>query len=156
MQGQVFSELKAGLEGRIAIVGIGNRLKADDGLGPLLVEGLKGKTSACLFDCSEVPENYARPIISSNPQTIIIVDAADWKAAAGDLRLIKPEEIRNLGFSTHNASLLIFLDYLKKELPRAKIIILGVQAGNRQLMQGLSAGVQAALNQLLDFFKGCG
>ena len=80
----------------------------------------------------------------------------DWSAQAGDLRLIDPEEIRAAGFSTHNASLSIFLEYLKKELPRAKIIMLGVQAGNRKLMQGLSPGVQDALRELTDFLKGCG
>ncbi|MFC1657874.1 hydrogenase 3 maturation endopeptidase HyCI [Candidatus Omnitrophota bacterium] len=156
MQAEFFSRLKECLGSRTAIVGIGNTLKADDGLGPLLVQGLRGKTPACLFDCGEVPENYTRPIIRSNPETIIIVDAADWSAAAGELRFIKAEEIRNFSLSTHNASLSIFLDYLKGELPRAEIIIVGVQTGNRQLMQSLSPGVEATLNQLLDFFKGCG
>ncbi len=142
------------LKTRTAIIGIGNALKGDDQLGPCLIQRLRGKTGACLFDCGEVPENYIQPIIKINPETIIVVDASDWKGAVGDLRLIKKEEIRNFGFSTHNASLGIFLDYLKEELPSVNIIIIGIQIGQRGLMQPLSPQVETTLSELVDFFTG--
>ena len=140
------------LKGKTAIVGIGNMLKGDDQVGPLLIQQLQGKTKACLFDCGEVPENYIQPIIKAKPETIIIVDASDWGGKTGELRLIEKEEINNFGFSTHNASLGLFFDYLKRELPLANIFIIGVQVGKQGLMQSLSPEVEAVLNELVDFF----
>ena len=127
-------------------------LKGDDQVGPILVSRLQGKTKACLFDCGQVPENYIQPIIESRPETIIIVDAADWGARAGELRLISNEELAGIGFSTHNAALRVFVDYLKSQLPLANIIIIGVQAGRRDLMQPLTPEVEETLNELVNFF----
>lgn len=138
---------------KTAIVGIGNVLKGDDGVGAQLISRLQGKTEARLFDCAEVPENYIRPIIKSRPQTIIIVDASDWGAATGELRLIENEEITDTGFSTHNSSLRIFCEYLKSELPSANIILLGVQIGNSRFLQPLSPEVEAALCGLVKIFS---
>ena len=129
-------------------------LKADDQVGPVLISRLQEKTGACLFDCGEVPENYIQPIIKVKPETIIIVDASDWGGRAGDLRLIKKEEIKDFGFSTHNASLTLFFDYLKKELPLVNMIIIGVQVGSKGLMQPISPEVETTLNELVDFFSG--
>lgn len=137
---------------RVVLIGIGNRLKGDDQLGPLLISRLQGKTNLCLFDCAEVPENYIHPIIESKPETIIIVDASDWGGKIGDIRMIEKEEIKNFGFSTHNASISFFFDYLKRELPLVNIIIIGVQIGNKGFMRPLSKRLESTLNKLADFF----
>ncbi|MFH1678412.1 MAG: hydrogenase 3 maturation endopeptidase HyCI [Candidatus Omnitrophota bacterium] len=139
---------------RTAIVGIGNTINGDDGIGPFLISRLKGRTQARLFDCQEVPENYIQPIIRFNPETIIIVDASDWGGSAGELRLIKYEDIGDSGFSTHNVSLKFFWDFLKTEIPLVNIVFIGVQIGQKTLMCPLSPGVEAALNKLVDFFRG--
>ena len=152
MGNKTLDGIKEYLSGRIAIAGVGNMLKSDDQIGPLLISRLQGKTSVCLFDCGEVPENYVQPIIESKPETIIVVDAADWKGRVGELRLIEREEIDNFGFSTHNASLRLFCDYLEKGLPGVNFIIIGVQAGRRDLMQPISSEVKVALDELVDFF----
>ena len=152
MKDSLLASIDKYLENKTAIVGIGNMLRGDDQIGPLLIQRLRGKTKAQLFDCGETPENYIQPIIKSKPGTIIIVDASNWSGRVGELRLIKKEEIKDFGFSTHNASLRLFLDYLEKELPLASIIIIGVQVGRRQLMQPLSPEAEAALNELVEFF----
>ncbi|MGD9015417.1 MAG: hydrogenase 3 maturation endopeptidase HyCI [Candidatus Omnitrophota bacterium] len=151
----ILTGIKEHLKSKLAIVGIGNMLKGDDQVGPLLIQRLQGKTDACLFDCGQVPENYVQPIIETAPQTIFIIDAADWGGLIGELRLIKKEEVKNFSFSTHNASLGLFWDYLKNELPLANIIIIGIQVGKRDLMQSLSPEVESSLNQLVNFFTGC-
>jgi hydrogenase 3 maturation protease len=140
------------LKGNTAIVGVGNIIKGDDQVGPMLIQRLQGKTNVCLFDCGEVPENYIQPIVKIKPETIVIIDASDWGGLPGELRLIKEEEIENFSFSTHNTSLRIFVDYLKKELPLANIIIIGVQLGRRGFMLPLSHSVETTLNELVKFF----
>jgi hydrogenase 3 maturation protease len=141
------------IKGRAVIVGIGNTLKGDDGFGPVLISRLRGKTQASLFDCGEVPENYIQPIVKTNPETVIIVDASDWGGAAGEIRLLKNEEIGDAGFSTHNSSLRIFCDYLKKELHSANIVVIGVQIGSKDFMQPLSPEVETALCRLVKIFS---
>jgi hydrogenase 3 maturation protease len=152
LRNNLLASIEKYLKGKTAIIGVGNILKGDDQVGPVLISRLQGKTKACLFDCGEVPENYIQPIVEAKPETIIIVDASDWAGIAGELRLIKKEEIKDFGFSTHNASLRLFFDYLKGELPLVNIIIIGVQAGRRSLAQSLSPEVEATLNELVDFF----
>ena len=138
----------------ITIIGIGNAMKGDDGFGPVLISRLQGKTKMRLFDCGQVPENYAQPIIRSRPQALIVIDAADFAGRVGELRIINKEDIANYGFSTHNASLGIFFDYLMQQLPELNIFIIGVQVGTKCLMQSLSPEVQMALNELVSFFSG--
>ena len=150
------SKLRDFLKGKVAIVGIGNMLKGDDQAGPVLVQRLKGKTKAFLFDCGEVPENYAQPIVKSSPDTILIIDAADWQAEAGNIKLIEPKEVVNFGFSTHNASLRFFFDYLKKELPQVNIALVGIQIGQKGLGNPLSKEVELAVDNLVSILSDSG
>lgn len=144
---------KLASQAAVIIAGIGNTLKGDDAFGPLLISRLQGKVRAMLFDCGQAPENYIRPIVNARPQAVFIADAADWGAPAGEIRLVKIEEISDCGFSTHNSSLRIFCEYLKHELPGVKIVIIGVQAKSRGFMQPLSLEVEQALERLVELFS---
>lgn len=152
MMENLFLSIEKLLKGKCAIVGIGSEIKGDDGVGSILISRLKGKTSAKLFDCAEVPENYIQPIIKVRPDSILIVDACDWAGSPGELKLVKNEELEQFGFSTHNASLALFCGYLKQELPNLSIIILGIQIKGTGLMQPLSCEVKATLERLVEFF----
>ncbi len=80
----MIEQLRERLQGkRTLILGIGNSMRGDDGVGPALIERLQGKVSATLIDGGEVPENYLGPIEAAGPEAVLIVDAADLKAAAG-------------------------------------------------------------------------
>src|SRR5574342_1091615 len=75
----MFAELRARLEGkRVLILGVGNRLRGDDAVGPLLVEHLQGKVDIPLIDAGEVPENYLGPIEESGADMNIIVYKWQW------------------------------------------------------------------------------
>ena len=136
------------LKGKTLILGIGNVMKGDDGLGPILISRLKGKTKANLLDCEEVPENYIQPIIEARPDSIVIVDAADWNGPAGEIRLIDAEEINNISFSTHDSSLQIFINYLKRNLPNTHIVIVGIQQKRKGFLDSLSPEVEKAIDEL--------
>jgi len=136
------------LKVKTIILGIGNVMKGDDGLGPILISRLKGKTKANLLDCEEVPENYIQPIIEARPDSIVIVDAADWNGPAGEIRLIDAEEINNISFSTHDSSLQIFINYLKRNLPNTHIVIVGIQQKRKGFLDSLSPEVEKAIDEL--------
>ena len=153
MKNLSFEKLDKIVKGKTLILGIGNVLKGDDGVGPHLISHLRGKTKVDLLDCEEVPENYAQPIIETRPDKIIIVDAADWNGPAGAIRLIDAEEIDNVGYSTHDSSLQIFINYLKKHLPKIDIIIIGIQPKRKGFLESLSLEVEktvGALTHLLE------
>ena len=72
------SDIRAKIKGKVCIVGIGNIIRGDDGLGPKLIEFLKSRPiNADLFDCGTAPENYIFPILSTSCDTVVLVDASD-------------------------------------------------------------------------------
>jgi len=97
--------IKSKINGKVSIVGIGNIIRGDDGLGPKLIELLKARTlGAHLFDCGTAPENYIFPILSTSCDTVILIDAADMGIAPGGIKIFALDEISNVSFSTHNPS----------------------------------------------------
>jgi hydrogenase 3 maturation protease len=146
----VFSELKSSLEGkRILLLGVGNRLRGDDAVGSLLVERLKGKVEVPLIDAGDVPENYLGPIEESGAELVLVVDAADIGAHAGDVALFDIEQVQGMSVSTHTANLGLLFQVIPPET-RPKVIVLGIQPGNLEFGEGLSEPVRATLESLVE------
>ncbi|MDD5495957.1 MAG: hypothetical protein PHP46_02505, partial [Candidatus Omnitrophica bacterium] len=60
-------DIKKRIKGKLAIVGIGNIIRGDDGLGPKFIEMIRARRlNIHLFDCGTAPENYIFPILSSS------------------------------------------------------------------------------------------
>ena len=78
------------LTGRVCVLGIGNRLRRDDGAGSLLAAALAEQEGAAVLDAGTVPENYLEKVAGSNPDTVVIVDAIDFDGAPGEIRLLEP------------------------------------------------------------------
>lgn len=128
--------LKSRLEGcrRLALVGVGSELRADDGAGLLVVRRLCSlvarkpfnSTAFQGFEGGAAPENATGFIASFRPTHIILVDAARIGAPAGEFRLIRTEEIPDIAFSTHTLPLRLITDYLGK-VTGAAISVIGIQ-----------------------------
>jgi len=147
-------ELRARIKGSPAIVGIGNLLRGDDGLGPALIGKLKEKgIRAKLFDCGTAPENYIIPILSSSCDTVILIDAADMGIPPGEARIFGIDQISNVGFSTHNPSPRLFVDLLKTGRDDVNVFVLSVQPKGTALGEGLSEEVKAGLDSLTEIFR---
>ena len=139
------------IQGKVAIIGLGNIIRGDDGLGPKLIELLKERqANAVLFDCGTVPENYIFPILSTACDTVILVDAADMALAPGAVKVFGLDEIANVSFSTHNPSPRLFTDLLKTGKETMHIFVVSVQPKSMTLGQSLSEEVQAGLEVLAD------
>ncbi len=142
-------DFKDVIRGKTVIVGIGNILKGDDGLGPALVESLKGKTSAVLIDAGTAPESYTGRIIREKPDTVLFVDAVHLDRPPGAFDILRREEILKSGLTTHDLSPRMLIEYLTAQT-QAEIYLLGVQPhkGNIGLGDGMSREVTDALKQL--------
>jgi hydrogenase 3 maturation protease len=138
-----------GIKYRLVIIGIGNLLKSDDGLGIVIVNELQGKTTdnILLIDCGTVPETYVGPVKKFNPSHVLMVDAAELSSKAGTVRFVFPDEIQGLAISTHSLPLNVFADYLKKET-NAEIALLAVQPKNLDFGDSLSPEVLVSVKSL--------
>ena len=138
------------------ILGLGNPLRADDGLGPRVVTelnrrglpdgvaALDGGTGG--LDLLRYLEEWKR---------VVIVDAADVGQEPGQYVRFTPREARLLaadgGFSVHDAGLaeaIALANALGRTLP--EIVVLGLQPETLDWREGLSPAVEAALAALVD------
>lgn len=144
-----------GQEFRLVIIGIGNLLKSDDGLGVVIVKELQGKTTdnILLIDCGTVPETFAGPIRKFNPSHVLMIDAAKIGSKPGTIRFVFPEEIQGLTISTHTLPLNVFADYLKQET-NTQIALLAVQPKNLEFGESLSSEVSQVVKSLSDIIIG--
>jgi hydrogenase maturation protease len=138
------------------ILGLGNPLRGDDGVGVRVIEELnhrglpQGVTAldggAGGLDLLRLLERWGR---------VVIVDAADLGKEPGQYARFTPEQAHLVGapsaFSLHNAGLsevLALADALDMRLP--EMVIFGVQPAEMGWKEGLSPAVAAVLTALAD------
>ena len=146
--------IKSRIKGKVSIVGIGNIIRGDDGLGPKFIELMKARPAgAHLFDCGTAPENYIFPILSTLCDTVVLIDAADMSIAPGGIKIFALEEISNVSFSTHNPSPRLFTDLLKTGKDDLNIFVISIQPKATTLGAPLSKEVLQGLETLADAFS---
>ena len=133
--------------GKVVLLGIGNPLRGDDGFGPALIERLKGRVKAVCLDGGSAPEVYAGKIVKEKPDTILIIDALHLGRRPGEYEVLRKDEIVRMGFSTHDISPNMLLDYLQDETG-ADIYMLGVQPESIRMGMELSDSVRQTLTKL--------
>lgn len=149
-------EFKDKLKGRVLIIGVGNVIRGDDGVGTELIRRLNNTNLVAinpqlfLMDVGEAIENYLEKIVKYKPDTVLLVDAVDFGTPAGSVKIIDIETIRNESFSTHNISLKLALKYVK-ERTDADIFILGIQPKSLGMNNKLSEPVKQAIKQIEEY-----
>jgi hydrogenase 3 maturation protease len=135
------------LSGRVVIACIGNQLRGDDGVGPLVATLLKPTERVSVVDCGETPENYLGVIADHHPEKVVIVDAAYFGGIPGEIKVVKKSEIGGGGASTHDAILTLFAEYLEAETG-AEAFFIAIQPESSQVGGVLSSKVEAAAREL--------
>ncbi|MFO7773805.1 MAG: hydrogenase maturation peptidase HycI [Dehalococcoidia bacterium] len=139
------------------VMGIGNRLKGDDAAGTCVVDTLNrrqqgGKASSAddmvAIDAGPAPESYTSVIRQRRPDSLILVDAADMGLHPGALRIIAPERISILSFSTHNMPLSAFISYVQEFC--GEVLLVGVQPGQAETGGRLSEAVRRGVEELTE------
>jgi len=148
----MLEHLKLHLRGKVVIVGIGNTLKSDDGIGSLLASRIKDKVPFIVYDVGTSPENYLGKIIKDKPDNIVIIDAVDFGDTPGEFRELEGEEVKTINlFSTHNASISLTINYLQSNL-KVDIIVLIIQPKSLSFGDNLSPEIAETLNKLESWF----
>ena len=139
----------------VLILGLGNPLQGDDGVGCRVAQELEGHT---LPDEVEVMDGGTPGVgllnLFEGRQRVIIVDAAEMGQAAGSVVRFRPEDVTLTGsaqrFSLHRsgvADALALASELKLALP--EIVVFGVQPECVDWNDSLSPHVQAAVPQVI-------
>lgn len=128
---------------KLVIIGIGNEMNGDDAAGMFIAKELQ-KTlkdpKVEIFLGGATPENLTGPIKKTSPSHILIIDAADFGAKPGEIKILDKDQIEGAGFSTHSFPLSVFVDYLKQETG-AVVILLGIQPKSMKPGEEISAEV---------------
>jgi hydrogenase 3 maturation protease len=153
------SEMLAALTGgarRVAVLGAGSELLADDAAGVMITDELirrfGEKPGRFLFlSGSTAPECFTGEIKKFSPDLLLIIDAADMGLKPGEIRSIDPAEVAGVSFSTHMLPLKVMLEYLQKETG-CRTAIIGIQPGSLEFGGEMTKEVKAIVEELVNAF----
>jgi len=133
-------------------VGVGSEINGDDAAGLWVVRGLLRtlKDSPHLF-CIEggvVPENALGPLRKFEPDWVILVDAADFEATSGSIRLVDTADIDGFSFSSHTLPLGMICTYLGQELG-CPVWLLGLQPASLEFGDPLTDEVRHSVDEII-------
>lgn len=141
---------------KLIVLGVGNKLKSDDGVGPFIISKLKEQnienTKLMFIDAETVPENFTGKIRKENPTHLIIVDACLMDLMPGDMQIVNKYEFANIGISTHSMSLSFFVRYLEKDT-EFKIIFVGIEPETMDWGEKPTPEVERAANEFIEVLK---
>jgi len=143
LESEFSEQLKALVGSRTVILGMGNVLKGDDAVGPFLCERLVGKVCAEVIDAGTVPENYIRKIVSKNPQTLLVIDAIDFGALPGAVKVFKTRQLNSIAISTHTLSPRLFVELITGQID-VDVLFIGIQPARVELGEAISEQVRRA------------
>ncbi len=137
-------------ESKNVLLGIGNRLRGDDGAGSFIAQYFHHHHWITV-DGGSVPENVTSVIKKIKPQLLVIVDASRMNIDAGSFRIIPFKKIISLQLSTHAMPLNFLIEYLTPYCQR--LILIGIQPLSTQLGENLSEPVLKGCRLLVDLLK---
>ncbi len=133
---------------KLIILGVGNELKYDDGVGPFIISQLNElnlKDNVLLINAQTVPENFTGKIRMEKPSHIIIIDACLMGLNPGDFQIVNEDDFINIGLSTHSMSLSYFVKFLNHD----NVLFIGIEPKSLELIDQDSLGVLGA--DIMDF-----
>jgi len=145
---------------KVLVIGVGNRMRADDAVGPLAIDKLKESSNLpsdwMLIDAGEVPENALGLVEKEKPDRVLLIDACDWESQPGEVHFFTSEEILKLPIrtiSTHGVPLSFWVKMTLVDHPDLKIELLGIQASDLTFNQPLTPTVTAVLERIEEILK---
>lgn len=146
-------ELAPRLLGKVCWVGIGNTQRGDDGAGPAFILRLASQGWQTV-NAGVAPENHLEKVVASGPDTVFLVDAADWGGRPGAVQLLEPRDTAAFSLSTHALSLDLVAAYWAERLPQARIHLLAIQPASLEWEPALSPAVADTVDQLVHCLRG--
>lgn len=136
---------------KVTIIGIGNILKRDDGLGPVVIEKLERedwRVEILIVDGGTAPLTYLKEL--SRSEYVIIIDAIQNGQPPGTIYQFKAAEIKTAQHSSHNYSIsqIIALARAFNNLPQT-VFYYGIQPAELSFGTELSHPVKESIPHLI-------
>lgn len=127
------------------MLGIGQSLRGDDGVGLAVVQGLRPFThpNLLLIEAAHAPENCTGQVRRFAPDLVLLVDAAQMDAPPGTIRWLDWRACDGLSASTHTMPLSLLGEYFTAVLP-CEVALIGIQPASLALAGALSPEALAA------------
>ena len=142
---------------KLIVLGVGNELKSDDGVGPFIIKKLIAenieKDNLLFINAETVPENFTGKIRKEKPTHVIIVDACLMGGKPGDIKIVDKDDFVNIGISTHSMSLSYFVKYLEKDSD-FKIIFIGIEPETMDWGETPTESVEKTAFAFIELLKG--
>jgi hydrogenase 3 maturation protease len=151
------SEFLKGYE-KLLVFTIGNSMRGDDGLGPLLSDTLydklvkitdKDTDNIFLLNTESTPENHTHEIRNLKPSHIIIIDAVEFDAKPGEMLIIDKNQIDTFNVSTHSMPISFIINFIEETIG-SKIMTVGIQPKQMNLNNIISDEVKKSVDELTD------
>ena len=155
------NKLKSNITGakRIAILGVGSELRADDEAGILAAQELDISSKEInktmdfrVFFGYTAPENLSGEIKKYEPTHVLIIDAADMGKKPGETAVFTPEDSGGISFSTHKLPIKVLADYLMQSI-NCKIVVIGIQPKTLEFGEAVSEEVKATVKYVSNIIK---
>ena len=135
---------------RNILLGIGNSLQGDDGVGPWIARSFSAPNWSA-FDAGTAPENFTSLLRREQPARVVLVDAAAWGGQPGECRRIPKDKVRDVGIGTHQLPLNHLMEYLEEFVP--DVVFIGLQPGSLEDDCPLTPAVQDGASKLMDLLR---
>lgn len=128
------------------LLGVGNVLSHDDGVGPVVARRLSGSDWVAV-DCGTALENAAGLVEQEAPDLLIVVDAARMGTSPGTVcRIPLSLQAQMLG-TTHGLPLAVVLSYVGRAAGHVELI--GVEPADISWGEGLSPRLMETVERLV-------
>lgn len=134
------------------LVGVGNPLRRDDGVGPWIVGAVRESvagTRLSVVDAQSVPENFVHVVARADCRNVVFVDAVAAEGEPGTVFFGPLADFPEAeSFSTHKLALAFCGKFL--ESAGKKVFLLGVVPADLEFGEGMSPEVERAAATLRD------
>lgn len=152
----VFEFLSERLNGfeRLAILGVGSVLRADDAAGMEIVQRMAERLSperadVRFFGGETAPENFSGSIKRYTPTHLLILDAADVGLHPGEFSDICPADVGGPSYCSHMLPIKIMVDYLVAETGTT-VTLLGIQYRTLEFDGPMSPEIEQAVEKVCE------
>lgn len=135
------------LVGHVCVVGVGNRHRCDDAVGPQVIDLRRPETPGAWIDAGVAPENHLELIVRAKPDTVLLVDAVDFGGRPGDCKITDINALETAAISTHAGSLRLLGEYLSIR-SGVRPWVLAIQPQRIEAGEGLSEPVASTVRSI--------
>ncbi len=138
---------------RIAVVGIGQALRGDDGGGSAIAQRLRAQLPrrglVQVLDGGAAPENQTVALRRFWPALVLLVDAAELEATPGTVRWLPWQTTSGMTASTHTLPPYLLASFLTATL-KCEVYLIGLQPADTTLGAPLTPVVGQAVLTVAD------